>query len=74
MRLARCRARTRWLYRRADGHAVALKELQFAAAPDAAQVDAFEREAATLKTLSNAAIPRFIPRDSLFRPFARLSI
>jgi len=50
------------VYRALDeaGHAVALKELQFAAVPDAAQIDAFEREAATLKTLSNPAIPRFI--------------
>jgi serine/threonine protein kinase len=42
------------------GGAVALKELQFAAVPDAAQIDTFEREAATLRTLSHPAIPRFI--------------
>ena len=50
------------VYRARDeaGCAVALKELQFAAVPDAAQIDAFEREAATLKTLSHPAIPHFI--------------
>lgn len=42
------------------GEPVALKELQFAAVPDAAQIDAFEREAATLKTLNHPSIPRFI--------------
>jgi serine/threonine protein kinase len=50
------------VYRALDqtGRPVALKELQFAAVPDATQIDAFEREAATLKTLSHPAIPRFI--------------
>jgi serine/threonine protein kinase len=43
-----------------EGCAVALKELLFAAVPDTAQIDAFEREAATLKTLTHPAIPRFI--------------
>jgi hypothetical protein len=43
-----------------DGSAVALKELQFASVPGAQQIDAFEREAATLKTLRHPAIPRFI--------------
>ncbi|HME89985.1 MAG TPA: protein kinase [Myxococcaceae bacterium] len=42
------------------GQPAALKELQFAAVPAAAQIDAFEREAATLKTLNHLAIPRFI--------------
>jgi serine/threonine protein kinase len=50
------------VYRARDGagHPIALKELQFAAVPDATQIDAFEREAATLKTLNHPAIPRFI--------------
>ena len=46
--------------RAADGAAVALKELQFASVPGAQQIDAFEREAATLKTLHHPRIPRFI--------------
>src|SRR5262249_39197763 len=50
------------VYRARDGagQPIALKELQFAAVPDATQIDAFEREAATLKTLNHPAIPRFI--------------
>src|SRR2546430_13772155 len=43
-----------------DGSAVALKELQFASVPGAVQIDAFEREAATLKTLHHPRIPRFV--------------
>ena len=43
-----------------DGEIVALKELQFASVPGASQIDAFEREAATLKTLHHARIPRFV--------------
>jgi len=43
-----------------DGEIVALKELQFAQVPGAAQIDAFEREAATLKTLHHPRIPRFV--------------
>src|SRR6266436_5660504 len=43
-----------------DGAVVALKELQFASVPGAQQIDAFEREAATLKTLQHPRIPRFI--------------
>jgi hypothetical protein len=43
-----------------DGGEVALKELQFASVPGAQQIDAFEREAATLKTLRHPAIPRFV--------------
>ena len=43
-----------------DGSVVALKELQFASVPGAQQLDAFEREASTLKTLHHARIPRFI--------------
>ena len=43
-----------------DGAVIALKELQFATVPGAQQIDAFEREAATLKTLHNPRIPRFI--------------
>src|SRR5438132_6444548 len=43
-----------------DGAVVALKELQFASVPGAQQIDAFEREAATLKTLHHPRIPRFI--------------
>jgi serine/threonine protein kinase len=42
------------------GEQVALKELQFASVPGATQIDAFEREAATLKTLRHPAIPRFV--------------
>ncbi len=50
------------VYRARDGagQPIALKELQFAAVPDATQIDAFEHEAATLKTLNHPAIPRFI--------------
>src|SRR2546430_17284344 len=43
-----------------DGSAVALKELQFASVPGAQQIDAFEREAATLKTLHHPRIPRYV--------------
>ena len=43
-----------------DGTIVALKELQFASVPGAQQIDAFEREAATLKTLHHPRIPRYI--------------
>src|SRR5205807_10073372 len=43
-----------------DGAIVALKELQFASVPGAQQIDAFEREAATLKTLHHPRIPRFV--------------
>ena len=46
--------------RAASGEQVALKELQFANVPGAPQIDAFEREAATLKTLCHPAIPRFV--------------
>lgn len=50
------------VYRARDsqGRLVALKELQFANVPEVKEVDAFEREAATLRTLSHPAIPRFI--------------
>jgi predicted Ser/Thr protein kinase len=44
----------------ADGSVLALKELQFASVPGAQQIDAFEREAATLKRLHHPRIPRFI--------------
>jgi serine/threonine protein kinase len=43
-----------------EGDSVALKELQFASVPGAQQIDAFEREAATLKTLHHPRIPRFV--------------
>src|SRR5882724_10881900 len=43
-----------------EGAVVALKELQFASVPGAKQIDAFEREAATLRTLQNPRIPRYI--------------
>ncbi|HKC60286.1 MAG TPA: serine/threonine-protein kinase [Myxococcales bacterium] len=43
-----------------DGTVIALKELQFSTVPGAQQIDAFEREAATLKTLHHPRIPRFI--------------
>ena len=47
-----------------DGSVVALKELQFASVPGAQQLDAFEREAATLKTLNHPRIPRYIENFS----------
>jgi serine/threonine protein kinase len=43
-----------------DGTVVALKELQFASVPGTQELDAFEREAATLKTLHHPRIPRYI--------------
>ena len=43
-----------------DGAIVALKELHFASVPGVQQIDAFEREAATLKTLHHPRIPRYI--------------
>src|SRR6266481_5152164 len=43
-----------------EGAIVALKELQFASVPGAQQIDAFEREAATLKTLHHPRIPRYV--------------
>lgn len=43
-----------------DGAAVAVKELTFAAVPDAARVEAFEREGAFLQQLSHPSIPRFV--------------
>ena len=43
-----------------EGATVALKELQFASVPGAQQIDAFEREAATLKTLHHPRIPRYV--------------
>jgi serine/threonine protein kinase len=46
--------------RSARGEVVALKELQFASVPGAQDIDAFEREAATLKTLHHPQIPRYI--------------
>src|SRR5437868_5226569 len=46
--------------RDAEGQAVALKELQFAAVPGAQEIDAFQREAQVLKTLRHPAIPRFV--------------
>ena len=43
-----------------EGRRVALKELLFALVPGAEQLDAFEREAAVLRSLSHPAIPRFL--------------
>jgi serine/threonine protein kinase len=43
-----------------EGAVVALKELQFANVPGAQQIDAFEREAAMLKTLHHPRIPRYV--------------
>jgi tetratricopeptide (TPR) repeat protein len=43
-----------------EGATVALKELQFASVPGAQQIDAFEREAATLKTLHHPRIPHYV--------------
>lgn len=42
------------------GPSFALKELQFARAPTAQDIEAFEREARVLEGLSHAAIPRFV--------------
>ncbi|WP_375766468.1 protein kinase [Archangium gephyra] len=42
----------------AEGRPVALKELVFAHAPDAAKVEAFERESRLLEALSHPLIPR----------------
>jgi hypothetical protein len=43
-----------------DGREVALKELLFALVPDAAQLDAFEREAQLLRQLDHPRIPRLV--------------
>src|SRR6267143_5219177 len=43
-----------------EGATVALKELPFASVPGAPQIAAFEREAATLKTLHHPRIPRYV--------------
>jgi hypothetical protein len=43
-----------------DGRRVALKELAFVQAPNAAATEAFEREAKLLRALDHAAIPRFV--------------
>ncbi|MCE9672040.1 protein kinase [Myxococcus stipitatus] len=43
-----------------DGRKVALKELLFAMVPGVEQLDAFEREAAVLRSLSHPDIPRFV--------------
>jgi serine/threonine protein kinase len=43
-----------------DGRGVALKELLFALVPGTEQLDAFEREAAVLRSLSHPDIPRFV--------------
>jgi hypothetical protein len=50
------------VYRARDpkGRRVALKELFFAAVPTAQEIDAFEREAATLRALAHPRIPRFL--------------
>jgi len=43
-----------------DGRKVALKELLFAMVPGVEQLDAFEREAAVLRSLAHPDIPRFV--------------
>ena len=43
-----------------EGRRVALKELLFALVPGTEQLDAFEREAAVLRSLSHPDIPRFV--------------
>ncbi|MCP3141497.1 serine/threonine-protein kinase [Pyxidicoccus xibeiensis] len=43
-----------------EGRPVALKELLFALVPGVEQLDAFEREAAVLRSLSHPDIPRFV--------------
>jgi serine/threonine-protein kinase len=43
-----------------EGRKVALKELVFATVPSVQQIDAFEREAAVLRQLDHADIPRFV--------------
>lgn len=42
----------------ASGQAIALKEIHFANVPDAATLDAFERESETLQRLKHPAIPK----------------
>jgi hypothetical protein len=49
-----------YLARDPSGAAVALKELIFARAPDAAALEAFEREASLLRGLSHPGVPRFV--------------
>ena len=49
-----------YLARDAGGEVVALKEFVFAVAPDVSSVDAFEREAKTLQTLTHPRIPRYV--------------
>ena len=49
-----------YLARSHGGDKVALKELIFARAPDAATIESFEREARVLRALSHPAIPRFV--------------
>ncbi|QSQ23336.1 serine/threonine protein kinase [Pyxidicoccus parkwayensis] len=44
----------------AEGRRVALKELLFALVPGVEQLDAFEREASVLRSLSHPDIPRFV--------------
>lgn len=44
------------------GRVVALKELHFALVPGAKELDAFEHEAATLASLQDPRIPRFVER------------
>lgn len=44
----------------AEGRRVALKELLFALVPGVEQLEAFEREAAVLRSLSHPDIPRFV--------------
>jgi hypothetical protein len=41
-----------------EGRPVALKELSFAAVPSAQELDAFEREAETLRAIHHGAVPR----------------
>jgi len=49
-----------YVARDADNKRVALKELAFVQAPNAAATAAFEREAKLLRALDHAAIPRFV--------------
>jgi hypothetical protein len=52
-----------YLARSSAGSAVALKELLFALVPGTPQLDAFEREARTLRRIEHPQVPRFL--DSL---------
>lgn len=49
-----------YVARDAGGRRVALKELQFSTVPSVQELDAFEREAGTLRSLQHPGIPAFV--------------